>query len=179
MSWGLGWKRSSDIFHLALIYGDTSDPIAEEDPSNPKTSVPDNPLGFRIDLDWISGDDEEQAVLRLQSQIMVALPPLQDRVIVRFEEDEEKVLTVDMKVVKRRELLRSITMSKPAGSGQQSDGIGVLMRLVRSSLEVVDVDETSSSFTSAAIGGGDHWKNVTVLSLCGCGLSVRYPLPSV
>ena len=40
----------------------------------------DQELGFRIELEWSAGDDEEQVALRLQSQLMVALPMPQDRV---------------------------------------------------------------------------------------------------
>ena len=52
------------------------------------------------------------------------------------------------------------------GSGQQRDGIGVLMRLLR-----------SNSVPAGSIGDGvldyaDHWRSLTVLSLCGCGFSV-------
>ncbi|KAK9084858.1 hypothetical protein Sjap_025269 [Stephania japonica] len=57
-------------------------------------------------------------------------------------------------------------MSKSVGSGQQSDGAGVLTRLIRSNL---------AGSVAAGDGGGsglsEHWKSVTVLSLCGCGLS--------
>nr|CAD1841027.1 unnamed protein product [Ananas comosus var. bracteatus] len=38
MSWGLGWKRPSEIFHLTLDYGD-SDPNADPSPT-PSTSPP-------------------------------------------------------------------------------------------------------------------------------------------
>lgn len=70
-------------------------------------------------------------------------------------EDGERV-RVSMKVLKRREPLRAVRMTKAVGSGQQSDGVGVLNRLVKSNLVPAD-----------------HWKSITAVSLCGCGLTVR------
>ncbi|XP_072987529.1 phospholipase A I isoform X1 [Typha latifolia] len=174
MSWGLGWKRSSEIFHLTLDYGDFSDLNAHEPspsppppppppPSPPATSSSD--LGFRIELEWSAGDDEEQVALRLQSQLMVALPPPQDTVVLDLRQDDEGRVGVDMKVVERREPLRSLRMSKAAGSGQQSDGAGVLTRLVRSKL-------ASGPGLEGVQELADNWKSVTMLSLCGCGLLV-------
>lgn len=166
MSWGLGWKRLSETFHLALDYGESDDNA--EDPSS--TSYPPPPpssskLGFRIDLDWSSVDDEDQVALRLQSQLMVALPPPQDTVVLDLHQDNEGWIKVDMKVVKRREPLRSVKMAKVLNSGQQTDGSGVLTRLIRSDLPVPGSEEGSSGLT-------DHWKSLKVLDLCGCGLSV-------
>lgn len=71
-----------------------------------------------------------------------------------------------MKVVKRREPLRSVKMSKVLNSGQQSDGIGVLTRLIRSDLAALGSGEESPRLA-------DHWKSLKVLNLGGCGLSVR------
>lgn len=164
MSWGLGWKRPSEIFHLTLSYGEA---VEEEIPTvDPSPPHPSNDLGFRIDLDWSTGDDEDQIALRLQSQLMVALPPLQDSVVLRITEKGEGSVGVDMDVVKMREPLRSITMSKPIGSGQQSDGTGVLTRLVRSEL-------APSGVADRVLGFSEHWKSVTVLNLCACNLLVR------
>ncbi|XP_009405622.2 phospholipase A I isoform X2 [Musa acuminata AAA Group] len=189
-SWGLGWKRPSEIFHLSLDYGepganaDDDDDFPSSSSSPPPPPLPPPPppppppqppsprrpssgeLGFRIDLDWTAGDDEEQIALRLQSQLMVALPPPQDAVVLDLRGDEERgCVEVEMKVLKRREPLRSVRMSKAAGSGQQTDGLGVLTRLIRSNL-------APSGPANGVQGLADHWKNVTVLSLCGCGLSV-------
>ncbi|RWW49432.1 hypothetical protein BHE74_00044409 [Ensete ventricosum] len=187
-SWGLGWKRPSEIFHLSLDYGDPGANNADDDddflssspplptlppppppPPPPQPPSPRRPsseeLGFRIDLDWTAGDEEEQIALRLQSQLMVALPPPQDAVVLDLRGDEERgCVEVEMKVLKRREPLRSVRMSKAAGSGQQTDGVGVLTRLIRSNL-------APSGPANGVQGLADHWKNVTVLSLCGCGLS--------
>ncbi|XP_071681812.1 phospholipase A I-like [Lolium perenne] len=58
-------------------------------------------MSARSRLHWSTGDDEDQVVLRLQSQLMVALPPPHD------------VVSVDL---------------KPAKGG---DGVGVEMRIVR------------------------------------------------
>ncbi|XP_042422913.1 phospholipase A I-like isoform X1 [Zingiber officinale] len=184
-SWGLGWKRPSEIFHLSLDYGEPDD---NADVNLPSTSPPPPPahpppppppplppsvrrqtsrdLGFRINLDWTAGDDEEQIALRLQSQLMVALPPPQDAVVLDLRGDEERgSVEVEMKVVRRRESLRSVRMSKAAGSGQQSDGGGVFTRLIRSNL-------VPSGMGNGVQGLGDHWKSVTMVNLCGCGLSV-------
>ncbi|WCJ39281.1 hypothetical protein M5689_020279 [Euphorbia peplus] len=64
-----------------------------------------------------------------------------------------------MKLIKRRESLRGMMLSK-AGSGQQSDGVGVLM----------------SSDLAPGLGYGEHWRTVTFLGLCGCGLSLYFGL---
>ncbi|XP_062160948.1 phospholipase A I isoform X2 [Alnus glutinosa] len=176
MSWGLGWKRPSEIFHLTLNYGNeepaenpgrtsSSSSASSSSSSLPSTMVSqDQELGFRIELDWSAGDDEDQVALRLRSQLMVALPMPQDTVEVDLRPGEawEENVGVEMRVVKRREPLRAVTMSRSAGSGQQSDGAGVLTRLMRSGLAVAD----------GVSDCGEHWKSVTLLSLCGCGLSV-------
>lgn len=177
MSWGLGWKRPSEIFHLTLNYG-TDDP--PEDPGRISSSSScssfssssilsqDQELGFRIDLDWSAGDDEDQVALRLQSQLMVALPMPQDTVVVELSSgEEEENVCVDMKVVRRREPLRAVTLYKTTGSGQQNDGTGVLTRLLRSNLP-----SATPGVGDGVSGCGEHWKTVTVLSVCGCGLSV-------
>nr|DAD20537.1 TPA_asm: hypothetical protein HUJ06_022000 [Nelumbo nucifera] len=171
MSWGLGWKRPSEIFHLTLNYGENDivgDPSrfsSSSSASLSSSSSSEEEVGSRIELDWSAGDDEDQVALRLQSQLMVALPPPQESVVLQFHQEEENV-GVDMKVVKRREPLRVITMSKTVGSGQQNDGIGVLTRLLRSNLG------PSSGIEDGSCGYAEHWKNVTVLRLCGCSLSV-------
>ncbi|OMO64868.1 Armadillo [Corchorus olitorius] len=175
MSWGLGWKRPSEIFRLSLNYGNeesaedldrtsSSSSISSTSSSSASLSPQDQQeVGFRIDLDWLAGDDEDQVALRLQSQLMVALPVPQDAVAIELRETEENVVGVEMKVEKRREPLRGLTMVKAAGSGQQSDGVGVLVRLLRSNLV--------PSGDGSPVGCGDHWRSVTLLSLCGCGLS--------
>ncbi|RWR85093.1 phospholipase A I isoform X1 [Cinnamomum micranthum f. kanehirae] len=163
MSWGLGWKRPSEIFHLTLSYGEPGEEaIPTVDPSLPH---PSNDLGFRIDLDWSAGEDEDQVALRLQSQLMVALPPPQDSVFLRITEKGEESVGVDMQVIKHREPLRSITMAKTVGSGQQSDGTGVLTRLVRSELAAAGVADRFLGFS-------EHWKSASVLNLSGCSLLV-------
>ncbi|WCJ20245.1 Phospholipase A I [Euphorbia peplus] len=180
MSWGLGWKRPSEIYRLTLNYGteeseddlnrtstSSSASFSSSSPSSPTSPVVDQDLGFRVDLDWTAADEEDQVALRLQSQLMVALPSPQDCVTVDLnvgEEDEEDV-RVEMKVIKRREPLRGMMLSK-AGSGQQSDGVGVLIRLMRSDLA------PGGAADATGLGYGEHWRTVTFLGLCGCGLSV-------
>ncbi|XP_039139785.1 phospholipase A I [Dioscorea cayenensis subsp. rotundata] len=181
ISWGLGWKRPSEVFHLLLDYGELDDDpsLSRELPLSPHSSPPHprissaGELGFRIDLDWLAGDDEDQIALRLQSQLMVALPPPQDSVVLDLHHnanadadgDLDDGVTVDMKIVTRREPLRSIRMYRTAGSGQQSDGVGVLTRLLRSDLAPAGSGESVLELA-------EHWKGVTVLDLSGCGLSV-------
>lgn len=197
MSWGLGWKRATETFHLSLYYG-TEDTLEDYSPTSSSrsssdssfSSNPDNfaqlhaqsqnpfDLGFRIDLEWNAGDDEDQVALRLQSQVMVALPAPQDSVELEFRVEEGNV-GVEMKVVKRREPLRAVTMVRVGGWSHVSDGMGVLVRLLRSNF-------SNSGGPGSSVGSGegdgkgkgkggcaDHWRNVTLVSLCGCGLSVR------
>lgn len=203
MSWGLGWKRPSDVFHLALNYGaeetlddrgsrtpsassssrSSSPPLSSSSRSSSASAIVDQELGFRIDLDWTAGaDDEDQVALRLQSQLMVALPLPQDTVVVELKElescgdragDGEKV-GVEMKVVKRREPLKAVTMTRVGGTGQMSDGIGVFTRLLRSNSVAAGTGSGGSGEGVAVVGGypADHWMSVTVVSLCGCGMSV-------
>ncbi|CAL1397776.1 unnamed protein product [Linum trigynum] len=183
MSWGLGWKRPSEIFRLSLNYGteesweDSTRTSSSSSSSSSSSTIPppmDQDGGFRVDLDWTAGDDEDQLALRLQSQLMVALPMPQDCVTVDLTTKEDgngeggmeagNVVGVEMNVAKRREPLRGITVSK-SGSGQQSDGAGVLTRLLRSNLASSGLGDGSD------IACADHWKTVTLLSLCGCGLA--------
>ncbi|BAT01807.1 Os07g0520900 [Oryza sativa Japonica Group] len=202
-SWGLGWKRSSEIFHLTLDYGDLADgpphhhqqqPPPPQQPGSPPTpssagSTPTSSsssptarrsggsgeFGFRIELDWSAGDDEDQVALRLQSQLMVALPPPHDAVCVdlspRGEGDggEEGAVAVEMRVVRRREALRSVRVARAAGSAAGSgDGAGVLSRLIRSNLAPAPAVDGAAATGVPVLA--DHWRSVAVLSLCNCGL---------
>ncbi|GLT52606.1 hypothetical protein SLA2020_259380 [Shorea laevis] len=183
MSWGLGWKRPLEIFRLTLNYGTeeflddlsrTPSSSSVSSSSSSSSSSPPAPqaqdqqeLGFRIELDWTSGDDEDQLALRLQSQLMVALPLPQDAVSIELKEKENNAVEVEMRVEKRREPLRGIILAKAAGSGQQSDGIGVFTRLLRSNLV-----PSGGSGDVSVVGCGEHWKTVSLLSLCGCSLTV-------
>ncbi|KAL5715418.1 Phospholipase A I [Ranunculus cassubicifolius] len=191
MSWGLGWKRSSEIFHLTLLYGgddeNLEDCIFRSSTSSSSSSsiceeedelyLPGGGRGFRIELDWSAGDDEDQVALKLQSQLMVALPPLEDSVVLNLNipqnpdenSDSDSVVEVDMKVRRRREPLRVVHMWKTVNSGQQSDGIGVLTRLIRSS------NPNNTNNNDGFFGFAEHWRTVTVISLCGCSLSVLPP----
>ena len=177
MSWGLGWKRPSEIFHLTLNYGTVDPPetlgrnsTSSSSSSSSSVISQDQETGFRIELDWSASEDEDQAALKLQSQLMVALPMPQDTVVVelRPEVGGDESVDLEMKVVKRREPLRAVTMTKAVASGQQSDGTGVLIRLLRSNL----ASAAPPAVAEGVVGCGDHWRSVAVLSLCGCGLSV-------
>ncbi|GJN11593.1 hypothetical protein PR202_ga29794 [Eleusine coracana subsp. coracana] len=195
-SWGLGWKRSSEIFHLTLDYGDyNDDDYHHRQPSSPPppsgtpsaaaaaaaaaqssspTATCNGDLGFRIELDWSASDDEDQVALRLQSQLMVALPPPHDAVSVDLTlkaEDAEEV-GVEMRVVRRREALRSVRVARAPGSALGSgDGAGVLARLIRSNLAPAPAVDGPTAAAGVPVLA-DHWRSVSVLSLCNCGLLV-------
>ncbi|KAM3385255.1 hypothetical protein ACQJBY_009278 [Aegilops geniculata] len=186
-SWGLGWKRSSEIFHLTLDYGDFADE-PDQDPSSPPAPPPQSPtaasptassspvatmngdLGFRIELDWSTSDDEDQVALRLQSQLMVALPPPHDVVCVDLRPAEEgDEVGVEMRVVRRREALRSVRVARALGSTQSTgDGAVVLARLIRSNLAPAPAADGAVAAGVPVLA--DHWRSVAVLSLCNCGL---------
>ncbi|CAD5332850.1 unnamed protein product [Arabidopsis thaliana] len=110
MSWGLGWKRSSESFRLSLSYDvdDLNDDPIQSPSASPfgsptsmssscfsPSAVEDPELGFRIDLDWTAGDSEDQVALRLESQLMVAP---HDTVVVELkgigDDDEVQLLTI-------------------------------------------------------------------------------------
>ncbi|KAI7752597.1 hypothetical protein M8C21_010645, partial [Ambrosia artemisiifolia] len=119
--------------------------------------------------------------------VTVALPLPQDTVVVRLSEcgdlqdrdvegdgdGDGKLVCFGMEVVKQRDPLRAVVMSRIGGSGQQYDGMGVLTKLLKS-------DFAGESGGSGLVHGGgvgvgvcaDHWMNVTVLSVCRCGLSM-------
>uniref|UniRef100_A0A0E0LLE1 Patatin n=1 Tax=Oryza punctata TaxID=4537 RepID=A0A0E0LLE1_ORYPU len=202
-SWGLGWKRSSEIFHLTLDYGDDladgphhhhhHQPPLQQQPGSPPTpssagstppsssptarSSSNGEFGFRIELDWSAGDDEDQVALRLQSQLMVALPPPHDVVCVDLstrgeeedDDDDAVAVAVEMRVVRRREALRSVRVARAAGSAAGSgDGAGVLSRLIRSNLAPAPAVDGAAATGVPVLA--DHWRSVAVLSLCNCGL---------
>lgn len=164
MTWALGWKRPSEIFHLTLIYG--TENLAGSRSSTRSMLSLEQELGFRIELDWSSAEDEDQVALKLQSQLMVALPMPQDCVMVDLRPEEDDYVAVDMKVSKRRDPLKAIKMTKAVSSGQQAEGTGVLTRLLGSNL--------ASLVGEGVKGYGDHWRSVSVLSICGCSLSVSF-----
>ncbi|KAK4439318.1 Phospholipase A I [Sesamum alatum] len=213
MSWGLGWKRPTEVFHLTLSYGSDADTIDVVPPTSSRSSSTASSLsvsssasqeagatknsannqeqvGFRIDLDWNAGDDEDQVALKLQSQVMVALPSPQDTVVIELTERtgdgvedsgnsedggelklENKGEGMDvglvMNVVKRREPLKGVVMWRAGGSGQQNDGgMGVLVKLMR-------LNFANGIADGAVVGSGcaEHWRNIAVVSLCGLGLT--------
>ncbi|KAK4386691.1 Phospholipase A I [Sesamum angolense] len=201
MSWGLGWKRLSESFHLTLSYGSDADTLDEiirktssSFPSSSQDAVTANNnqelLGFRIDLDWNAGDDEDQVALRLQSQVMIALPSPNDSVEVELRERAEnweenlgsstdgegnlenpagqvKRLEVLMRIVTKREALKGIIMSRAGGSGQQADGgIGVLIKLMK-----LNMGSGDANGMAPGPGLAEHWQNLSVVILCGLGLT--------
>ncbi|KAH9329901.1 hypothetical protein KI387_002009 [Taxus chinensis] len=164
MAWGLGsWKRPADTFRLTLGYGYSHPHPASSSP--PPSSDPTSECKFKIELDWSAADEEEQVALKLQSQLMVTLPPPQDEVQVEIsEENGSERVKVALKVVKRREALRVAILSKTLGSGQQSDGVGVITRMLRSS--------SSTSMAEELLGYTHHWKTITLLNLSASALTV-------
>ncbi|KAK1680099.1 hypothetical protein QYE76_040947 [Lolium multiflorum] len=136
------------------------------------TATTNGDLGFRIDLDWSAADDEDQVALRLQSQLMVALPPPHDAVSVDLKPDNDNdKVAVEMRVVRRREALRSVRVARALGSTQSTgDGAVVLARLIRSNLAPAPAADGPVAAGVPVLA--DHWRSVTALSLCNCGLMV-------
>lgn len=206
-SWGLGWKRTSEVFHLTLSYGADADTLEDVTPTSSRSSSPfpgspsgsspdtsaaavaaatkslcqGDQLGFRIELDWNAGEDEDQVALKLQSQVMIALPSPHDKVEIEFKERDDNWendgegnlwstgVGVEMKVVKRKEPLKGVIMWRSVGSGQLSDGgMGVLVKLMRSNFAT----SADGVAVVASAGCPDHWRNVTIVSLCALGLTV-------
>ncbi|CAI9087783.1 OLC1v1021952C1 [Oldenlandia corymbosa var. corymbosa] len=213
MSWGLAWKRPLDTFHVTLSYGadegiDDASPRSSRSssaslpeagvggsspsfPSSPTMVVSESSqdqLGFRIELEWNAGEDEDQVVLRLQSQVMVALPSPQDAVELELKEKAveleesgnggiEAAVGVEMRVVRRREPLKGLIMWRSGGSGQQSDGMGVLLKLLKSNFANGVGGGTGAAEVAVGpgvtgLGCSEHWRSVSVVSLCGLGLSI-------
>ncbi|KAL8136805.1 hypothetical protein V2J09_002806 [Rumex salicifolius] len=195
MSWGLGWKRPTEIFTLTLQYGNSEISPASVNPEQIREADgdrPDKDGPKTIELGWTTGDDEDKIALRLQSQLMVGMPSPHDTVVVELSGSSEEKggagdvnVGVQMKVVKRREPLRAVKMAKAMGSGQAGEGVGVLTKLLRSSFSptaraAAAVAGAATVTTDAGgFGGGDgltsfadHWKSVTELNLNGCGISV-------
>ncbi|KAI4365056.1 hypothetical protein MLD38_021076 [Melastoma candidum] len=183
-----GWEESA-----AAMASASPDRLSTSSSGSSSGSVvlgKDQEVGCRMELDWSCGDGEDQVVLRLQSHLMVSAPSPQDLVSVQLScegrsgddanagfdradkdgDEAEEVVRLVMRVEKRREELRGMRMGrKGGGSGKEGDGgAGVLTRLLL-------WDFTGSGITTAASGGlicGEHWKTLTVVSLCGCGFSV-------
>lgn len=201
MSWGLGsWKRQVDTFHLILGYGQ-QESIADSQQSTPrkgpdlKASLPSasdlaSGCKYRVHVDWSAGDDEDQVVLKLQSQLMVTLPAPHDEVQVQLVVNDlpdgqdveysvpdylgdiftdSKCVSVTLRAHKRREPLKVLSMSRTAGSGPSSDGLGVVARI----LDPGSPEKTSHvSVTEELLGSSQHWRSLTVLNLCSCSLAV-------
>jgi hypothetical protein len=190
MSWVTGWKRQVDAFHLTLGYGDqVHSPNLEllKNGQPLKSDIGSDLLcscRFRVQLDWSAGDDEDQVVLKLQSQIMVTLPAPQDEVQVSvavapptYEESEnlvenegDRAVQVRMEVHKRRELLRVVSLSRTVGSGPSADGLGVLTRvLVPASVEQL----TKTTVSEELLGYSQNYRSISILNLSNCFLTVR------
>ncbi|KZV37161.1 hypothetical protein F511_15081 [Dorcoceras hygrometricum] len=226
MSWGLGWKRPSEVFHLSLSYGADADTLDDVTPtssrssssaspfsgSSPASSVQDasaisanvdndrDKLGFRIELDWNAGDDEDQVALKLQSQVMVALPSPQDFVEIEFrEKGGVTVIKSDVdSLVDGGGDLGSNGGGNSEDPASEGEGVGVEMRVVKKREPLKGIilwraggsgqqndggigvlqKLMKSNFANGVvdgvvIGSGclEHWRNVAVVSLCGLGLT--------
>ncbi|VAH29475.1 unnamed protein product [Triticum turgidum subsp. durum] len=103
---------------------------------------------------------------------MVALPPPHDVVCVDLRPaDDGDEVGVEMRVVRRREALRSVRVARALGSTQSTgDGAVVLARLIRSNLAPAPAADGAVAAGVPVLA--DHWRSVTVLSLCNCGLMV-------
>lgn len=185
MSWGLGsWKRPADTFRLSLGYGDadgeSSSSLFHSAPSGSLQWDPNSASNFRIELDWSAADDEEQVALKLQSQLMVTLPPPQEHVQVEInppsldDDNNDEHVNLELKVVKRKEPLKVLSLSRTMGSGQQSEGVGVITRMMmlRSNIGVGVGMGAPSTIPPELPGYSHHWKTITVLNLSSCALSV-------
>lgn len=203
MSWVTGWKRQVDAFHLTLGYGDQVHAPHREVFQNGqplKSDIGSDLLSscrFRVELDWSAGDDEDQVVLKLQSQIMVTLPAPQDEIHVvlavapptEYESESgsespvvhgheqprgDPMIQVRMEVHKRRELLRVVSLSRTVGSGPSADGLGVLTRV----LLPASVEQLAKSTVSAELlGYSQNYRSISILNLSNCFLTVSGPPP--
>ncbi|KAG0585410.1 hypothetical protein M758_2G009100 [Ceratodon purpureus] len=188
MSWVTGWKRQVDAFHLTLGYGDqVHSPDLEllKNGQPLKSDIGSDLLSscrFRVQLDWSAGDDEDQVVLKLQSQIMVTLPAPHDEIQVSlvvapptYEESEnhvenecDRTIQVRLDVHKRRELLRVVSLSRTVGSGPSADGLGVLTRvLVPASVEQL----TKTTVSEELLGYSQNYRSISILNLSNCFLT--------
>lgn len=195
MSW-VGWKRQADAFHLTLGYGDQVPALNREvlQKGHPlKSDIGSDLLSscrFRVELDWSAGDDEDQVVLKLQSQIMVTLPAPQDDIHVvlavvpsadeqvqesphvHSNDQHDRMVQVRMDVRKRRELLRVVSLSRTVGSGPSIDGLGVLTRvLVPASTEQL----AKTTVSSELLGYSQNYRSISILNLSNCFLTVSLP----
>eukprot|EP00897_Mesotaenium_endlicherianum_P003568 jgi/Mesen1/3239/ME000187S02402 len=101
MSWMPGWKRQTDTLHLVLGYGEQEKSFPSLFRSGGSQEVKGTPgnaddeassCKYRIQVDWAAGEDDEAVALRLQSQIMVTLPPPHDfvKVDLKYSPVEEE-----------------------------------------------------------------------------------------
>ncbi|CAI9787470.1 unnamed protein product [Fraxinus pennsylvanica] len=77
------WGRNSVRRNHATAIRDFDSRIAAEDFGHK------DKLGFRVDLERNTQEDEDQVALKLQSQVMVALPSLQDIVQIELRESRK------------------------------------------------------------------------------------------
>ncbi|CAI9783903.1 unnamed protein product [Fraxinus pennsylvanica] len=213
MSWGLGWKRPSEVFHLILSYGSDADTLDDVTPtssrssssaSSPTSSSQDvgnkDKLGFRVDLEWNAGEDEDQVALKLQSQVMVALPSPQDTVQIELRErgktgesnSEGGVIDYGGHLANGDDggesdlgNLQGVGVVVETSVVKRREPLkGMIMWKAGGSGQQNDggmgvlVKLMRSNFANnttdgMVIGSGcpEHWRNINVVSLCGLGLS--------
>ncbi|XP_022877963.1 phospholipase A I isoform X2 [Olea europaea var. sylvestris] len=220
MSWGLGWKRPSEVFHLILSYGSDADNLDDVTPTSSRSSSASSPfssssptsslqdggdggnqeqLGFRVDLEWNAGDDEDQTALKLQSQVMVALPSPQDTVQIKLRErDKTGESNSKSGVDDGAHLANGDDGGESDLGNSQGDGVELEMSVVKRReplkgmiiwraggsgqqndggmgvlVKLMRSNFANTATDGVAMGSGcaEHWKNVNVVSLCGLGLA--------
>lgn len=228
MSWGLGWKRPSEVFHLILSYGSDADNLDDVTPTSSRSSSASSPfssssptsslqdggdggnqeqLGFRVDLEWNAGDDEDQTALKLQSQVMVALPSPQDTVQIKLRErDKTGESNSKSGVDDGAHLANGDDGGESDLGNSQGDGVELEMSVVKRReplkgmiiwraggsgqqndggmgvlVKLMRSNFANTATDGVAMGSGcaEHWKNVNVVSLCGLGLAVSPLLSSL
>ena len=207
------WKRQLDTFNLVLGYGDPGPPPsnypvdptpAQTTPPDPKLPLPKPPLPpdraegckYRVQTEWSAGEEEETVALRLQSQLVVTLPPPHDSVEVMMKVTEalahtpgleagiasdisfrewqeggeaEGGVKLQLQVHKFREPLKVVSLSRSQqGGGGGSDGLGIFTR-------VLSPDSPHMSLGEELLGYAHNWTSISVVSLAGCGLAAVPP----
>ncbi|GBG71581.1 hypothetical protein CBR_g8997 [Chara braunii] len=149
-----------------------------------------------VEFDWTVGEDESTVALKLQSQVMVALPAPEDWVRVRLvdtgmtivtegEEGEsswtfQPKIAVKMAVEKRREPLRVLRICRTSGTGGGGGtyvdaGLSLAKVFPGDSLEAVahlSIPEGPVGIWTTRI---QQWRSLITLNLSSCGLTVLPP----
>ncbi|EFJ31555.1 hypothetical protein SELMODRAFT_408233 [Selaginella moellendorffii] len=195
MSWGLGWKRPVDSFHLTLGYGEQStnlrsrqDKAEESERESQKAQedqeeegkkrkqlahlvLPDaadlaSECRFRFQFDWSAADDDDQTALKLQSQLMVALPTPRDEVCVRLFLDLEDPDAVRVRVSMGVREKREHLKVLSLSRSIGSGGPPV------ENLGVLSKLLGPANFADSALANSQQWHALQTLNLANCSLTV-------